>query len=87
MLIDLEADDELLVQSSPELLKAISRAVQMVIRNARANPEPSILSANTVNGALGADIPEAKKLPVPDELQMAVEAGRKDPHDLCRTRS
>lgn len=87
MLIELETDDQILVLSSPELQKAIHRAVQMAIRNFRANPEPSILSANTVNGALGADIPEAKKLPMPDELQLAVEAGRKDPRDLCRTRS
>jgi hypothetical protein len=87
VILELEADDELFVQSSPELLKAIHRATQLTIRNARANPAPSILPTNTVNGNLDSRVIEPLRKPQPDALQVAVEAGRKDPNDLCRTRS
>jgi hypothetical protein len=87
VILELEADDELFVQSSPELLKAIHRAVQMTVRNFRANPAPSILSSNTVNGNLDCGVIEPLRKPQPDALQVAVEAGRKDSNDLCRTRS
>ena len=89
MLIELEQDDEALIASSSELQKAIRRAVQLTIRNFRANPAPSILSSNTVNGGLdcGTMTESLKKLPVLDELQRTLAANAKDPNDLCRTRS
>lgn len=83
----LDDEDSALVAEDAELQKAISRAVQTVIRHFRANPAPSIMPANTVNGALGSNEAAPKKLPVPDELQCTLAANAKDSNDLCRTRS
>jgi hypothetical protein len=84
VILELEADDELLVQSSPELLKAINRAVQITVRNFRATPEPSILPANTLNGALGANMPEAPKVPVLDTVQQAIFDARRNEKDPAK---
>jgi hypothetical protein len=84
VILELEADDELFVQSSPELLKAVHRAVQMTIRNARSNPAPSILPANTLNGALGANMPEAPKVPVLDTVQQAIFDARRNEKDPAK---